>query len=105
MKPVLLALVIYLGPAFAAAAQDEPNAQPETDNPFFASAIPEDFPARFSCHQTGREILLLDEVRSFAPKLIDGVMTFSLITRDGVNHLLYLGSDTTCGLSVAPPSQ
>ena len=109
MKAALIpSLAIALGLATVATAQaqsDEAEAADADDNPFFASAIPETFAARFVCHQRGREIFDFNEVRSFAPKQIMGVMTFSLITKDGVNHLIYLGQDTTCGLSVTPPSQ
>ena len=103
MRAALSALAVVLALAGPAAAQDESQGGEKNDNPFFASAIPEDFPARFTCHQAGQDILALDNVRSFAPKQINGVMTFSLITGDGVNHLIYLGGDTTCGLSVTPP--
>ncbi len=93
-----------LGQDSGAASPAEERQDPKTDgNPFFRTAIPENVPASFSCYQGGNEILTLDRISSFLPNKVDGVLTYSLITRDGRNHLLYLGSGTTCRLTVTPP--
>ena len=77
--------------------------QPSSDSPFFRTAIPENVPATFTCHQAGAEIIKLDNISSFLPSKVEGIFTYSLITKDGRNHLVYLGSTTTCSLTVTPP--
>ena len=77
--------------------------QPSSDSPFFRTAIPENVPATFSCQQAGVEIIKLDDISSFLPSKVEGIFTYSLITKDGRNHLVYLGSTTTCLLTVTPP--
>lgn len=97
-----VALLLTLPPGAGLAQTSQSEAGAEQD-PFFQSQIPENFQARFVCHQGGQMIVEHGAVTSFAPSRIQDIMTFSLITRDGRNHLYYLGEGTTCGLTVAPP--
>ena len=106
-----MTLAIAAGAAMAASSSlaqqpSGPSASgpAEADNPFFQSRIPEDFKTSFVCHQAGTKTVELEGVSSFAPRKIEGVMTFSVITADGTNHLLYLGGQTTCRLAVTPPN-
>jgi hypothetical protein len=39
---------------------------------------------------------------AIVPNRIRGVMTFSVSTRDGRTHLLYLGTTTDCVLTIRP---
>ena len=100
-----MALIVPL----QSAAQTSDNTQqnqtetPGSDSPFFRTAIPENVPATFTCHQAGAEIVKLDDISSFLPSKVEGIFTYSLITKDGRNHLVYLGSTTTCSLTVTPP--
>ena len=96
----LLLLSLALAPG--ALGQDKPAEGQEGDNVFMRTAIPENFVARFQCHQGGQRILELNEVKSFAPDRIAGLMTYSLATADGATHLVYLGADTTCSFAVSP---
>ena len=83
--------------------QESQAEQSGSDSPFFRTAIPENVPATFTCHQAGAEIVKLDNISSFLPSKVEGIFTYSLITKDGRNHLVYLGSTTTCSLTVTPP--
>ena len=111
MRSVKWSAVVVAGlaaaTAFPAVAQDTgpPGADADTEpgSAFFQSRIPEEFKSLFVCHQAGAKIVELADVTSFAPRKIEDVMTFSVITKDGTNHLIYLGDGTTCGLSVTPP--
>ena len=98
----LLAMLILSVPV---AAQSEPPKKKPSDNPFFRTAIPKNVPSAFVCHQGGVEIIKLDGITSFLPSKVSGIFTYSLITKDGQNHLLYLGAQTTCRLSVTPPAK
>ena len=109
---LITAMMVLIAP-FPIAAQTSSQAsentqanqteQPSSDSPFFRTAIPENVPATFSCHQAGAEIIKLDNISSFLPSKVEGIFTYSLITKDGRNHLVYLGSTTTCSLTVTPP--
>lgn len=83
-----------------AAAQDPAAPEASTDE-FRQTAIPAELGARFTCHQAGAEIVSVEGVTSFAPARVQGVMTFSLTTRAGETHLIYLGAATACRLTVA----
>ena len=104
MRYFTIPLLLALSPGAATAQDSQPDAGAEQD-PFFQSQIPDNFQARFVCYQGGQQIVEHGAVTSFAPSRIQDVMTFSLITRDGRNHLYYLGDGTTCGLTVTPPPQ
>ena len=104
MRYLTIPLLLVVSTGAAAAQDSQPDAGTEQD-PFFQSQIPDNFQARFVCYQGGQQIVEHGAVISFAPSRIQDVMTFSLITRDGRNHLYYLGDGTTCGLTVTPPPQ
>lgn len=74
----------------------------EAGDEFAQTAIPADYASVFACHQNGAEILRLEAVATFAPARVQGVMTFSLNTRDGATHLVYLDGATACRLEVRP---
>ena len=105
----IIALIAPLPIAAQTSSQASENTQanqteqPSSDSPFFRTAIPENVPATFSCQQAGVEIIKLDDISSFLPSKVEGIFTYSLITQDGRNHLVYLGSTTTCRLTVTPP--
>lgn len=95
MRKVSLGLVALL--AAPAMAQDD-AAEPGDD--FRQTAIPETVDARFTCYQQGTEILSIENIASFAPARVQGVMTFSLRTHGDETHLIYLGETTACHLIV-----
>ena len=105
---LITAMMVLIAP-LPIAAQTSDNTQEDqtepsgSDSPFFRTAIPENVPATFTCHQAGAEIIKLDNISSFLPSKVEGIFTYSLITKDGRNHLVYLGSTTTCSLTVTPP--
>jgi len=74
-----------------AAAQDSPG-QP----------IPEGSSARLICYQNGAQALTLNRVSRFAPAHLDGILHFTVETRDGHVHQIYLTGDAACWLDLAP---
>ena len=90
-------LFALLATAPAPAPAEEPSA---TRDDFRQTAIPEGVAARFTCHQAGAEIVALENVATFAPARVQGIMTFSLNTRDGRTHLVYLTGEAACRLEV-----
>ena len=105
----IIALIAPLPIAAQTSSQASENTQANqaeqsnSDSPFFRTAIPENVPATFTCHQAGAQIIKLDNISSFLPSKVEGIFTYFLITKDGRNHLVYLGSTTTCSLTVTPP--
>lgn len=91
--------------AFAQQGTENSSSTEEAErNPFFQSKIPDDFDSVFRCYQNGQPIVEIANVTSFAPRSVEGIMTFSIISKGGKNHLYYLGKDTTCSLEVEPPA-
>ena len=50
----------------------------------------------------GETVIDIPDVASIVPDRIRGVMTFSVSTRNGPTHLIYLGTTTDCVLTAQP---
>ena len=82
----IIALIAPLPIAAQTSSQASENTQANqaeqsnSDSPFFRTAIPENVPATFTCHQAGAEIIKLDNISSFLPSKVEGIFTCLLYT-------------------------
>ena len=99
-RAALAAGLLLLAPA---AAQETPDDGAQSADGFTRTAIPPEIAASFRCvRANGETVIDIPDVASIVPDRIRGVMTFSVSTRDGRTHLIYLGTTTDCVLTAQP---